>query len=105
MFISKLRFFLIIITFSVVFQNCKNDNNYIPYAYVNFYVYLGDPEFYELNAIGNSVFYNYEGYKGIIIYRKSTDEFQIFDQCCSYEPTASCEIVEETDDEYIVKCN
>jgi len=74
-------------------------------VYVNTYVYLSDPEFYELNAVGNAVFYDYEGYKGIIIFRKSMDEFLVFDRCCSYDPTTECEIVEKTDDSYLVKCD
>ena len=102
---SKLRNYFKIIALLLLFSSCKSNDNYVPYAYVNFDIYLSDPQYYELNAIGSSVSVNHEGYKGIIIFRKSSDEFMVYDKCCTNEPTNSCEIVEETENEYVVKCN
>ena len=102
---SKLRKYFQILILFVFFSACKNNDNYVPYAYVNFDIFLSDPQYYELNAIGNSVSVNHEGYKGIVIYRKSSDEFMVFDKCCTNDPTNTCEIAEETSDEYTVKCN
>ena len=101
---SKLLIIFVFITISTFFSACKSDNNSVPYVYVNFEVYLGDAQFSQLNAPGNSAEIINEGYKGIIIYRKSTDEFMIYDKCCTNDPTNKCEIVELTEESYVVKC-
>jgi nitrite reductase/ring-hydroxylating ferredoxin subunit len=61
--------------------------------------------YFELNAVGNSAIVSYEGYKGIIIYRKSIDEFCVYDLACTNDPTKPCEKVEKTNDNYVVKCS
>jgi hypothetical protein len=93
--IPKLRIFFL--TFLILFlpNSCSRENKeIIPYAYVNFSIRLDNPQFIDLNAIGNSVIVtssyagrNSAGYNfnGIIIYRASEDEFYAFDRTCTYQ--------------------
>lgn len=83
------NFFLIIILPVLLFSCSKNDNN-LPYIHVNFYILLQDPEYSVLNTVGNHIIIHHQGVKGIIIYRKSIDEFTAFDILCTYKPEDRC---------------
>jgi len=94
---SKIVFFFIavLITFSVT--GCKkNKNDVIPDVYVDFTINLSDPEFFELNAIGNTRIvtrytnnwgYSAAGYgdNGIIVYRSTLEDFYAYDCTCPYD--------------------
>lgn len=67
----------------------KNNEEYIPYVYVDFYIPISNPQFINLNAVGGWVYVT-GGSKGIIIYRKSNDEFVAYDRHCPYMPENSC---------------
>lgn len=71
-------------------QNCKKKDDVIPNVYVDFYLYLSDPDFSSLNAIGNSVYVT-GGYSGIVVYRKSIEDFIALDRACTYAPSKECE--------------
>ncbi|MGM0463492.1 MAG: Rieske (2Fe-2S) protein [Bacteroidota bacterium] len=94
---SKLSIFLLICIVSLSLSSCKKQkNDVIPDVTVDFYIDLTDPEFFDLNAIGNHVLVNYNtnnlGYKasgydnnGIIVYRSQTDEFIALDRTCPHD--------------------
>ena len=94
---SNLRIFLVFIILFSLSLSCKNEKyDVIPDVIVDFYIDLNDPEFFDLNAIGNFVFVssstNNIGYKaagydnnGIIIYRSQADEFIAYDRTCPHE--------------------
>ena len=71
----------------------KNNEEFVPYVYVDFYVTLANPQFVTLNAVGGSVYVT-GGSRGIILYRKSNDEFQAYDRHCPYLPENSCGLLE-----------
>ena len=77
----------IIITF--LYLSCKKSStdDTIPNVPVSFTVYLSLPQFVTLNSIGGYVTIPEYGYRGIIVYRRSQDEFVAFDQACPYDPT------------------
>lgn len=79
--------------FILLIQNCKKKDDVVPNVYVDFYLYLSDPDFSGLNAIGNSVYVT-GGYSGIVIYRKSIEEFIVLDRACTNAPSKECERVE-----------
>jgi nitrite reductase/ring-hydroxylating ferredoxin subunit len=89
---SNLVLFFLIAIFLTSSFNCKDKDEYVPYVWVDFYAYLSDPEFVDLNAIGNYVNVT-GGYKGIVLYRKSIDEFVAYDRACAYDPLKECERV------------
>ncbi|MBU0765147.1 MAG: hypothetical protein KJ607_09970 [Bacteroidetes bacterium] len=74
---------------------CKKEDDQIPYVDVNFTIYLNDPEFSALTAVGNSLVVT-GGYNGIVIYRLSVDEFMAYERTCTADPSKKCSM--ETDD-------
>jgi len=77
----KVHSFLFVLLIS--FGGCKKDKNEIPDVYVDVYLYTTDPAFSPLNAITGYT-YVAGGSKGILIYRKSQNEFMAYDRHCSY---------------------
>jgi nitrite reductase/ring-hydroxylating ferredoxin subunit len=101
---SKIAIFFITILVSIFLFTCKKDKDRIPYVYVDFYLNLNDPDFNELSVVGNAIAVT-GGVKGVIIYRKSFDEFVALDRCCSYEPSKSCEYVSVDSTGLFAECN
>ena len=94
-FHSKLiKIFLTFLFFSFFFS-CDTSQDNIPYIYVDIYIDLNKPEFFELNAIGNYVYIT-GGYQGIIVYRSSLDEFFAYERTCSYDIDCRVDVDEKT---------
>lgn len=57
----------------------------IPYAYVNFNLNPNSTQYINLNVVNGweTVF---GGYNGILIFRKSVNEFSAFERACPYDP-------------------
>ena len=64
--------------------SCKKDANDVPDVYVDIYLYSTDPAFYPLNVTSGYA-YVAGGSKGILIYRKSQNEFMAYDRHCTYQ--------------------
>jgi len=80
---SKIILFFLAMFFLNI--SCNNPENKIPYVYVDFTIDINKPEFFELNAIGNSLYVT-GGVSGIVVYRDSRDEFFAYDRACPYDP-------------------
>ncbi len=88
------KIFIFIIFLSIIFIQCdKKNNDVVPNVYVNFTIYVNEPDFSELNAIGNSVMVT-GGSKGIILYRYSLNEIFAYDRCCTYKPSEKNEYIQ-----------
>lgn len=87
----KLIYFSILISiFLIIIPQCKKDNqDEIPYAYVNFYINLNSTQYIDLNNIGGYAYLT-GGVRGIIIYRRSVDEFKAYERNCPYQPYNTC---------------
>ena len=93
---SKIIILITVLT-AVSLNSCKKSkNDVIPDVYVDFYLNLGDPEFFDLNAIGNAKIITSStnnwgsdaagyGGNGIIVYRSTLDEFYAYDRTCPYD--------------------
>lgn len=81
-------------TLLVIFS-CKKsrDENSIPNVSVDLVVPLGLPQYASLNSIGNSLAIS-GGVKGIIVYRKSIDEFTASERSCPFDPLVNDAIIE-----------
>jgi Rieske Fe-S protein len=101
--VSKIHIFFIALLFLVINDSCKKKEDVVPNVYVNFSIFLGDPEFATLQTIGNYVFVT-GGYSGIVIYRYSQTEFFAFDRCCTYKPTDRCAVLPDTSNTLFLKC-
>ncbi|MEO5571107.1 MAG: hypothetical protein ABIT08_15595 [Bacteroidia bacterium] len=82
---------LLIIHF-LLLTSCGNDNT-VQGTYVDTYIYLTEPSAIQLNAVGGWIYYA-GGSKGLIIYRRSTNEFSAYDRQCTYDPNASCSLLQ-----------
>ena len=75
-------------------SSCKKDkNSTLSGGYVDAYIYMNDPSAIALNAVGGWLYYS-GGLKGIIVYRRTQDEFLAYDRACTYDTNASCALVE-----------
>ena len=95
--ISDLK--LISISFLIVslllgYSGCKDSlqRDDIPRLYVREEINLNDFNNSALNNINGYVYIN-GGVRGIIIYRKSVDEYDAFERDCPYQPNDSCALV------------
>ena len=85
-------FILKILVLFFFLSSCK-DNNTVPGTYVDTYIYLSEPSAVQLNAVGGWI-YSTGGSKGLIIYRRGTNEFAAYDRQCTYDPNASCALLQ-----------
>jgi nitrite reductase/ring-hydroxylating ferredoxin subunit len=78
-----LMIFIIAFAFS-----CKKEEQApeIPYVYVNFSLNPNGTQYINLNAV-NGWETVVGGYNGILIFRKSVEEFVAFERACPYDPT------------------
>jgi hypothetical protein len=65
----------------------KTDNP-VPVVAVDFTLYLNQPGFSALSAVGGWVYVT-GGSRGIIVYHLNVDTFMAFDRNCTYNPTAA----------------
>jgi nitrite reductase/ring-hydroxylating ferredoxin subunit len=86
--------FIVLIGLLFTTSQCKKDKkDEIPYVYVNFYININSTLYLNLNNIGG---YEYitGGVRGIIIYRRSSDEFMAYERDCPYQPSNDCALIE-----------
>ncbi|MBA2611751.1 MAG: hypothetical protein H0U95_07265 [Bacteroidetes bacterium] len=82
---------LITVIFLMFFFGCKKKNTKsnaehpVPYVPVNITIYPNDPLNFKIQAIGGWIYIN-GGINGIIIYRKSQQEFVALERTSSYLP-------------------
>ena len=62
-----------ILCYILVFSSCGDKNDYIREVYVNIEIPVNQPEFSDLNSIGNSIFVT-GGVQGIIIYHSNINQ-------------------------------
>ncbi|MFZ4402043.1 MAG: hypothetical protein ACOYO1_18585 [Bacteroidales bacterium] len=87
--------FLLLFYFSSFFSCSKDENETIPYVYVNFSIQPNSTVYQKLNTVGGWEYIT-GGYNGIVVYRLSQDEFVAFDRACPYDYKNSCRIVVES---------
>ena len=84
---SHVRVVLFLILAAALFYSCKKEEQQpdIPYVYVNFSLNPNSTQYFHLNAVNGweTVF---GGYNGILIFRKSINEFMAFERACPYDP-------------------
>lgn len=87
----------------VIPTSCEKDTWHpVPVVPVNFTINIESTLNIELNNIGGWAYYS-GGYRGIIIYRWSFDEFRAFDRACPHHPFEDCALI-RVEDPPIAKC-
>jgi Rieske Fe-S protein len=84
---------VLFVLFTVVFYSCRRQNdNYVPNVSVNVTIYPSNPQYFRLNTVGGWDYVD-GGVRGIIVYRKSLNEFVALDRNCSVNPLENCSTV------------
>lgn len=84
--------------------SCGKENQHpVPVVPVEFTINIESTQFIELNSIGGWAYFS-GGYRGIIIYRWSYDEFRAFDRACPHHPYEQCARI-TVEDPPIAICN
>ena len=86
------RIMILIFLLSFI-SSCIDRNDYIKDVYVNIEVPLNQPEYSDLDAIGNSIFIS-GGVRGIIIYHLNVNDYRAFDRNCTFEPSTECAYID-----------
>ena len=79
-----------------------NTNNPVPSLPVNVKIYPNDPSYFKLQTIGGWVYIN-GGINGIIVYRKSNEEFIAIERTSSYYPNNAAAKVFVQSDNFILR--
>jgi len=84
------RVFLLAGISSLLVSACKKEVNapVIPYVYVNFSLNPNGTQFIHLNSVNGWETVT-GGYNGILLFRKSINEFMAFERACPYDPLAT----------------
>lgn len=90
--------FIMLLALIVPLQSCDDNNNQIPFVTVDAYVNITLPSNQALQAVGGWVYFN-GGSKGLIIYRKSIDEFVAYERHATYMPENNCYV--EVNPDYV----
>lgn len=95
---------IVVLFLCVLFlSSCIDSNDYIQDVYVNIEIPVNQPEYSDLDAIGNSIFIT-GGVKGIIIYHANINDYRAFDRNCSFEPSTQCAYIDSVNST-IAFCN
>jgi nitrite reductase/ring-hydroxylating ferredoxin subunit len=77
------RILTVIILLFFVATGCNEDNRpVIPYVYVNVILYPNSMDY--INNMGYK--YVNAGYRGIVVFRISQDQFMVYERCCPFDP-------------------
>jgi nitrite reductase/ring-hydroxylating ferredoxin subunit len=88
--LSKIRKYLIVLLgLFMLIPGCKNNQNTIPEVLVDIQVNINNPGYFSLQAIGGWMYLS-GGSRGIIVYRKSTNEFMAWERHCPFQPEDAC---------------
>ena len=99
-------FCLLMILFLVGFTytSCnKDEEDLIPYVYVNFAINPGSIEYGDLDIPGNFAYVT-GGYRGIVIYHYTQDQFIAYDRACTFDPQDPDARVEVGEGLMIMEC-
>ncbi len=91
----KTLIYAVLLSNIMFFLSCDENKNPIPNVYVDIYIDLTDPLYYDLQSVGGYVYIT-GGVNGILIYRSSADEFSAYDRTCPYDPDIGRVVVDNT---------
>jgi hypothetical protein len=97
----RLYFLLAIIATAVL--SCRKGNNYgVPLVRVNETIFVSNPAYINLSAVGGWIYYP-AGSRGLIVYRSGNDEFNVYDRHTTYQPEEYCDPVYVDSSTLIIK--
>lgn len=98
----KLNYFLLL-PLLLLFSSCKKDHQYVPNVYVNLTIYVNDQQHAALQTVDGWKYFE-GGNRGVVVYRKSLNEFVAYERTCPYLPEEANSIVSvDTSNNIILK--
>jgi len=89
----------------LLFFACQKEEDYIQHVMVDYNLNLSLPEYSDLQTVGNYIFIEDEGVKGIIVYRQDFNTYKTYDRNCSYQPSLTCAKIDSVNSSIaICKC-
>lgn len=84
--------FILVVSGVLVMSSCSGDDPPpIEIGYVNFQIYPNSTEYIQLNPVGGWAYVTAnDPSRGIIIYRRSIDEFMAYERTPTYKPDSCC---------------
>ena len=87
---GRLKIHIFLLVTLVFLSGCKKEKNHpVPSIPFDFQIDLSLPSYQTLTGVGGWAYVN-GGLKGIIVYRKSTDEFVAWERQSPKDPEGSC---------------
>ena len=83
--LTAMTLILVILLSSTWSCGDKYNHDTIPEVAVNIYIDVNSTMYIELNSIGGWVYLT-GGYRGIIVYRVSVEDFVAYDRACPHDP-------------------
>jgi nitrite reductase/ring-hydroxylating ferredoxin subunit len=80
---------------AVIFSACTKSEDVIENVLVDIYLDTSLPSNNNLTVIGGWIYVN-GGSKGIVVFRRSNDEYVAFDRNCTYQPANKCAVKVES---------
>jgi hypothetical protein len=71
---------------------CKKEHQYVPNVYVSLTIYVNDQSNIALQVVDGWKYFE-GGNRGVVVYRKSQNEFVAYERTCPYLPEESNSIV------------
>jgi hypothetical protein len=105
---KKLMKNLVLLGILILMFSCKKKdqesvvNNPVPYVPVNYTLYPNDPAYYKIQFIGGWMYIDGVGINGIIVYRKSEEEFLVIERTSSYLPNNASAKVKVMNDNFLL---
>lgn len=84
--------FVLIFVFGYIGCGNKNEHQTIPEVPVNLSLDISSTIYINLSHVGGYEYIS-GGYKGIVVYRLSIDEFVAYDRACPYHPHDDCAMI------------
>ena len=101
--------YISIVVFSFFLITCKkskqdtSNTNPVPYVVVNYTLFPDDPANYRIQTVGGWMYVDNVGLNGIIIYRKSPEEFFVIERTSSHLPNNTAARVYVMSDNFILR--
>lgn len=93
----------ILLLFVLLSVTCGKNRTPIPNVLVDITININNPGYIDLTATGGYMYLS-GGSRGLIVFRKSPDEFAAYDRHCPYEAENSCGIMSVQSDNVNMKC-
>lgn len=89
---SNIKFFFVSLIFlSINIQCDENNKNYFPYVSVDEVLHLNS-DLVDLGMLESKIVFPDEGYGGIILFKRSEEEYNAYDMACPYDTPEVCTI-------------